>query len=193
LDGEVPDRIGEAASAEHLPSWEQLDKLAPIAVLFVGRYGGLGRHALLTLLRMFPHHFKGVMFVAIAVVDSDSFKGPDELKQAEIRTREALDQYVAFAHWVGIPASSRMAVATDVPTAAEAIAKPIIEECPGALFVAGQIVFDRDDVAMRLLHNDTAFAVERRLQRLGVPMIVVPTRIRMLEDISKQVPAASSA
>jgi amino acid transporter len=193
LDDEVPDKIGAPASVELLPTWDQLDKLAPIAVLFVGRYGGLGRHALLTLLRMFPRHFKGVMFVAIAVVDSDTFKGPGELKQAEMRTREALDHYVAFAHWVGIPASSRMTVATDVPTAAEAIAKPIIEECPGALFVAGQIVFERDDVAMRLLHNDTAFAVERRLQRLGVPMIVVPTRIRMLEDTSKQVPVASGA
>jgi hypothetical protein len=30
-------------------------------VLFVGGYGGLGRHALLTLLRMFPNHFKGVV------------------------------------------------------------------------------------------------------------------------------------
>ena len=182
LDNEVPDRIGVPADSRNILEWEQLDKTLPIAVLFVGRYGGLGRHALLTLLRMFPGHFKGVMFVAIAVVDSDAFKGPDELKSAEHRTREALEQYVQFAHWVGISASSRMAVATDVPTAAESISKVLIDECPGALFVAGQIVFDRDDVAMRLLHNDTAYAVERRLQRLGAPMIVVPTRIKMPES-----------
>ena len=181
LDTEVPDRIGVPADTHNIPDWESLDKTNPIAVLFVGRYGGLGRHALLTLLRMFPGHFKGVVFVAIAVVDSDAFKGPDELKSAEQRTREALDQYVEFAKWVGICSTSRMTVATDVPTAAESIAKPLIDECPGALFVAGQIVFDRDDVAMRLLHNDTAYAVERRLQRLGAPMIVVPTRIKMPE------------
>jgi hypothetical protein len=74
-----------------------------------------------------------------------------------------------------------MTVATDVPVAAESVSREIIEQCPGALFVAGQIVFERDDVAMRLLHNDTAYAVERRLQRLGAPMIVVPTRIKMPE------------
>jgi amino acid transporter len=182
LDVDVPDRIGVPADARGIKDWDQLDKTSPIAVLFVGRYGGLGRHALLTLLRMFPGHFKGVVFVAIAVVDSDAFKGPEELKLAEQRTREALDQYVEFARWVGICATSRMSVATDVPTAAEAIAKVLIEQCPGALFVAGQIVFDRDDVAMRLLHNDTAYAVERRLQRLGAPMIVVPTRIKMPES-----------
>ncbi len=182
LDNEVPDRIGVPADSQQILSWDQLDKTLPIAVLFVGRYGGLGRHALLTLLRMFPGHFKGVIFVAIAVVDSDTFKGPEELKLAEQRTREALDQYVDFAHWVGICATSRMAVGTDVPTAAENLSSKIIEECPGALFVAGQIVFDRDDVAMRLLHNDTAYAVERRLQRLGAPMIVVPTRVKMPES-----------
>jgi amino acid transporter len=181
LDSEVPDRIGVPANIQDLPTWDNLDKTVPIAVLFVGRYGGLGRHALLTLLRMFPGHFKGVVFVAIAVVDSDTFKGPEELNFAQQRTREALDQYVEFAHWVGICATSRMTVSTDVPTAAEGVAKTLIVDCPGALFVAGQIVFDRDDVAMRLLHNDTAYAVERRLQRLGAPMIVVPTRIKMPE------------
>ena len=184
-------KIGVPAENRDIPEWESLDKTAPIAVLFVGRYGGLGRHALLTLLRMFPGHFKGVVFVAIAVVDSDAFRGPEELKFAEERTREALDQYVEFAHWVGICAASRMSVATDVPTAAEGIARTLINECPGALFVAGQIVFDRDDVAMRLLHNDTAYAVERRLQRLGAPMIVVPTRIKMPEATSVWAATAS--
>src|SRR5262249_38357567 len=51
------------------------DPRDPVAVIFVGGYGGLGRHATMTLLRMFPGHFKGVIFVSIAVVDSDSFKG----------------------------------------------------------------------------------------------------------------------
>ena len=182
LDTEIPDKIGVPANAAQLPTWEELDKAQPIAVLFVGRYGGLGRHALLTLLRMFPHHFKGVVFIAITVVDSDTFKGPDELSLAEQRTRGALDQYVEFANWIGITATSRMTSGTDVPTAAEAICRPLIDECPGALFVAGQIVFERDDVAMRLLHNDTAFAVERRLHRLGAPMIVVPTRVNIPES-----------
>ena len=55
----------------------ELDAARPIAVLLVGGYGGLGRHALLTLLRMFPGHFQGVVFVSVAVVDSDVFKGAE--------------------------------------------------------------------------------------------------------------------
>src|SRR5262249_2293624 len=55
----------------------------PVGVLFVGGYGGLGRHALLTLLRMFPGHFKGIVFVSIAVVDSDTFKGAREVEALE--------------------------------------------------------------------------------------------------------------
>ena len=29
----------------------------------------------------------------------------------------------------------------------------------------------------RLLHNETAFIVQKRLQRMGLPMIVVPVRL----------------
>src|SRR5262249_33920026 len=56
------------------------DPKKPVAMLLVGGYTGLGRHALLTLLRMFPYHFAGVVFVSVAVVDSESFKGADQVE-----------------------------------------------------------------------------------------------------------------
>src|SRR5258708_6838715 len=63
------------------------DPEKPVAILLVGGYSGLGRHSLLTLLRMFPHHFSGVVFLSVAVVDSQSFKGADQLAALESRTR----------------------------------------------------------------------------------------------------------
>jgi amino acid transporter len=65
-------RYGEAMTA---PS--AIDPTKPVAVLFVGGYGGLGRHALLTLIRMFPGHFQGIVFCSVAVLDSGNFKGID--------------------------------------------------------------------------------------------------------------------
>ena len=52
---------------------------------------GLGRHALLTLLRMFPGHFKGVVFCSVAVIDSGNFKGVAEVHELESRVQQALD------------------------------------------------------------------------------------------------------
>jgi hypothetical protein len=66
------------------------DSEKPVAILLVGGYSGLGRHSLLTLLRMFPHHFSGVVFLSVAVVDSESFKGADQLAALEERTRKNL-------------------------------------------------------------------------------------------------------
>ena len=49
--------VGAEADAPEAP-----DPKLPVAILFVGGYGGLGRHALFTLLRMFKRHFRGVVF-----------------------------------------------------------------------------------------------------------------------------------
>jgi hypothetical protein len=159
----------------------------PVAILMVGGYSGLGRHALLTLLRMFPHHFSGVVFVSVAVVDAESFKGPDQIAKLEERTRDALRRYERYAHTLDLAATSVLAIGTEVPVEAEKIAEDLVKRFPRALFVAGQIIFEEETVANRLLHNETALMVQSRLQRRGFPMIVVPVRIDL--RARKPVPA----
>ena len=48
---------------------------------------------------------------------------------------------------------------------------------PKVVVVAGQIIFEEDTVWNRLLHNETAFVIQRRLQHAGVPMIVLPVEL----------------
>ncbi|HEX3594267.1 MAG TPA: APC family permease, partial [Polyangiaceae bacterium] len=115
------------------------DEKQPVAIVFVGGYGGLGRHAMLTLVRMFPNHFKGVVFVSIAVVDSDSFKGADELESLERRTQKNLEQYEQFAAVLGLKATSAYAVGTEVAVEAERLAADLVRRFPKGLVVAGQI------------------------------------------------------
>jgi hypothetical protein len=153
------------------------DPSKSVALLFVGGYSGLGRHALTTLLHMFPGHFEGVVFVSVAAVDSESFKGPDQLDALEERTRESLLRYECYAHTLGLRASSALSVGTDVSVECERIARGIVKRYPKALFVAGQLIFDKETFWNRALHNETAFIVQKRLQHKGIPMIVVPVRI----------------
>jgi amino acid transporter len=101
------------------------DPKKPVAMLLVGGYSGLGRHALLTLLRMFPHHFAGVVFVSVAVVDSESFKGADQVAALERRTRESLLRYERYAQTLDIPASSAFSVGTEVAIELEKIASDL--------------------------------------------------------------------
>jgi amino acid transporter len=167
------------------------DTRAPIAILMVGGYSGLGRHALLTLLRMFPGHFKGVVFVSVAVVDSESFKGADQVRALEQRTREHLLRYERYAQTLDLPAASAFAVGTEVAVEVEKVAGDLVTRYPRALFVAGQIIFEDDSLWSRMLHNETAFMVQKRLQRRGIPMIVVPVRLDL--GARKMIPAPRPA
>jgi amino acid transporter len=187
LDDELSDPLPDIVSAPK-PSVANLadaaaaatiDRKHPVAMLFVGGYGGLGRHALLTLLRMFPGHFKGVVFCSVAVIDSGVFKGIDEVQALEKRTQQALDKYVQYAAWLGLPAESMFATGIEVAVEAEKIATELIQRYPRGLFVAGQLIFEEDTFVTRILHNETAFMIQRRLQHSGVPMIVLPVRLNL--------------
>ncbi len=167
---------GTGALLEHHGSRDP-DPRKPVAILLVGGYSGLGRHALLTLLRMFPNHFSGVIFISIAVVDSESFKGADQIAALEQRTRQSLLKYERYAQTLELAAASAFAVGTEVAVELEKIGAELTRRYPGALFVAGQLIFEEDTFWNRLLHNETAFIVQKRLQRLGFPMIVVPVRL----------------
>jgi amino acid transporter len=167
------------ADTPRVPAAGEPDPRQPVAVLFVGGYGGLGRHALLTMVRMFPGHFKGVVFVSVAVVDSDTFKGACEIEALEQRTRENLEKYCRFAAALGLPSTSAFAVGTEVAVEAEKLGIAMLERFPKALVVAGQIIFEDDTVWNRILHNETAFLIQRRLQHAGVPMIVLPVQLEL--------------
>src|SRR6185295_7576795 len=149
-DGEPVSRVVDSTTAfvegatagllEHHPTARDPDPQKPVAILLVGGYSGLGRHALLTLLRMFPHHFKGVIFVSIAVVDSESFKGADQVAALERRTRESLLRYERYAQTLELRAASAFSIGTEVPVEADKIASDLIRRFPRALFVAGQLI-----------------------------------------------------
>src|SRR6266540_1336280 len=181
LDAEIPspEARSDLYPAQSSGPAGDLDAGKPIAALLVGGYSGLGRHALLTLLRMFPGHFAGVAFISVAVADSDVFKGVDQLPALEARTRADLQQYERFAAALGLPSMSIHAVGTEVAVEAEQLAVGLVQWYPKVLVVAGQIIFDEDTIWNRILHNQTALVIQRRLQQRGVPMIVLPIQLSL--------------
>ena len=169
------------------------DAALPVAILFVGGYGGLGRHALFTLLRMFKRHFRGVVFVSIAVVDSDVFKGEAEVEALEARTRESLARYERFAASLGLTTASEYSVGTEVAVEAEKLGIALYQKYPEGLVVAGQLIFEEDTLWNRALHNETAFIIQQRLQHVGVPMVVLPVRLDLKRAREKEKEGAAQA
>ncbi|HSM93596.1 MAG TPA: APC family permease [Anaeromyxobacteraceae bacterium] len=154
-----------------------LDPKAPTAVLLVGGYGGLGVHALLTVQRTFPDFFRNFIFVSVGVVDSAAMKGVEEVDRIRLQTRHSLERYVDLAHRLRLAADLRMEVGTEATDVAERLCVDIAREYPRAVVFAGKLVFQRERWYQRLLHNETAYALQRRLQFDGLNAMVMPVRI----------------
>ncbi|MBI5835833.1 MAG: amino acid permease [Candidatus Eisenbacteria bacterium] len=149
------------------------------AVLLVSGYNGLGIHSLLSLMRLFPKHFANVVFVEVGVLDSANFKGIEETEKLKEKTQADLAHYVELAHRLGLAADVRMALGTEVVEEAEAMCREVIREYPQAIIFASKLIFQRENLLQRLLHNETAYAIQRRLQFLGVQTVVLPVRVTL--------------
>ena len=154
-----------------------MDPTAPTAVLLVGHYSGLGVHSLLTIQRLFPGYFKNFIFVSVGVIDSATFKGVQEVEECRKSTEKALKEYVDTAHRLGLAADCRMRVGVDAVAEADEVCLEIAREFPRSIFFAGKLIFQRERWYQRLLHNETAYKLQRRLQFSGLNAMVLPVRV----------------
>jgi amino acid transporter len=155
-----------------------LDRNAPTAIQLVSGYSGFGVHTLFSILTTFPKTYKNIIFVSVAVIDSGSFKGAEEIEALEASIKAGLEKYVAMAHKLGFAADYRMEVATDVVETVIEVCKDVAVTYPRSTVFTGQLTFRLEKFYHRLLHNETAFAIQRRLQWDGLTTVIMPIRVR---------------
>ncbi|HEY3349460.1 MAG TPA: APC family permease [Thermoanaerobaculia bacterium] len=153
-----------------------LDPALPTAILTVDRFSGYGLHQVLSIHSLFPKYYKNFLFVSAAVVDSGNFKGSDELQRLEADAHANLEKYVAWCRAHGWNASARLATGTEAVEKVVEMCRDAAREFPRSMVFSGKLVFKKEEWYQRLLHNETAMAIQRRLQADGVPAIVLPVR-----------------
>lgn len=149
---------------------------APTAVFFVNSYNGLGIHSVLGVPRLFGTHFKNFVFVGVGVIDSNRFKGREEIDNLHRQTEQNLEKYVSFVKRQGYYAEYWCALGTDAIDELERLAHEVAKRFPRAVFFAGKLVFRQERFWDKVLHNQAAFTLQRRLQFAGLPMVVLPVR-----------------
>ena len=152
------------------------DANAPTAVFFVNGYNGLGIHSVLAVPRLFGTHFKNFVFVGVGVIDSSRFKGLGELENLRCQTEESLEKYVSFVKRQGYYAEYWCALGTDAIDELERLAHEVAKRFPRTVFFAGKLVFEQERFWHKVLHNQAAFTLQRRLQFAGLQMVVLPVR-----------------
>ncbi len=156
-----------------------LDPKEPTAALLVGNYAGLGVHCLLSVQRLFPGYYKNFIFISVGVIDSATFKDSAEVREVKEHTLKSLQRYVALARGLGLAADMRFALGTEAVEVATRVCREVGREFPRTMFFAGKLIFQEEQWYQRLLHNETAYQLQRRLQFSGLNAMVLP--VRMLE------------
>ena len=111
------------------------------------------------------------------MIDSATFKGTAEVEGLKQQTVTDLEKYVAFARQLGFRADYRYTVGTEAVEHVVALCEKVRQEFPRSIFFLGQLVFENDKFYYRILHNETAFAIQRRLQFAGLQAVVLPIRV----------------
>jgi amino acid transporter len=168
-----------AIPADSRPNHEPIDPGKMTAIQLVNGYNGFGVHTFLTIIRSFPGLYKSFFFVSVAEVDVGSFKGSDAVACLEGSACDALHQYVDLARRLGFPADSRYDLGTDIVQTASRLVESVVKEYPKSTVFAGQSVFRQTGIIHRLLHNETAFAIQQELRWKGITTVILPIRINI--------------
>ncbi len=155
----------------HIPPGE------PVAVMLVNGFTGMGIHTVLSVQNLFPHQFRNYLFLSVGVIDSETFKGAAEIDALKRQTVADLEKYVAFARRLGFRAEYRYDIGTEAVAEVVSLCEAVQREHPRSIFFLGQLVFENDRFYYRFLHNETAFAIQRRLQFAGLQAVVLPIRV----------------
>lgn len=175
-------READALFAEADTSTRKVEECPPIekrdstAVILVSESYGNGMHTLLWLLRLFPGVFKNILFIGIGEIGSEQFardKSLDALRRNNKGTLKLLSGYCTRR---GIPSQFYVAYGTDVVEEYTKIVQEIIVEFPRAVFFGSKLIFDNENFITQLLHNQTAYILQRRLHRLGRTMVILPMK-----------------
>lgn len=147
------------------------------AVFIVGTSRGGGLHALLWVQRMFPGHFKNFIFVNARTVDSHAYGGSGAVDQMREEANATLKFFVDFCHSHEMASAAYLGFGTDVVDKVTRLCEGISREYPNAIFFTSKLIFEQDNWFIRLLHNQAALAIQRRLHFDGLQMVILPMKV----------------
>ncbi len=153
------------------------DKESQTAVFIVGSSRGGGLHALLWVQRMFPGHFKNFLFVNARTVDSHAYGGIGALEKMREEAADTLEFFVDFCHSHGMASSSYISFGTDAVDEVTKLCEEINRDYPNSIFFTSKLIFSTDNWFTRVLHNQAALAVQRRLHLEGLQMVILPMKV----------------
>jgi amino acid transporter len=153
------------------------DKSARTAVFLLTTRRGAGMHTILWVRRLFPGVFKNFVFVTVGEVDVASYGGQEALDKLRTEVHRALEYYQDYSTQNGFGSDVFEAYGTDKVAELVRLVDVIASQYPDSVFFASNLIFAERNWFARLLHNQTAWHLQRRLHLLGRQMVILPMKV----------------
>lgn len=176
----IEEELGSAmfsAPSRALPEKPKMDPREPTAVFLVGDSAASGTHTFLWVQRLFPGVFKNFVFASVGEIDTEEFT--DEARWHKLRsdTKTILKRYVEFCTNRGLPSTYYHDYGTDVIDTINRLTDRISADFPRSVFFATKLIFDNETWVHQILHNQTAYMLQKKLHGKGQNLIVMPMKI----------------
>ncbi len=154
-----------------------VDPALPTAIVLVGKHRGVSMHALLWVERLFPGHFKNMIFLAVGEVDAQSYEGQETLHRLQQAIGDSLGYYVASCQRHGLAADSRAAFGTNPVHEFMKLVDEVAAQYPNSVCFASKLIFQHVNFLTAWLHNQTPNELQARLHLQGKQMVLLPMNV----------------
>lgn len=155
----------------------KMDPRQPTAVFLVGGSAATGMHTFLWVQRLFPGVFKNFVFASVGEIDTEEFSDESRWHALRRDTKTMLKKYVDYCSARGLASTYYHDYGTDVIETVSRLTERISADFPHAVFFAAKLIFEKENYGVGMLHNQTAYMVQKRLHNKGQNLIIMPMKI----------------
>lgn len=166
--------IEDGKKCENIP---EIQPGKPTAVLLVKDSQASAMHTLLWIMRLFPGVYKNFIFVSVGEVDSAHFNQEEKFESRRSGIKKIVKKITLYCHNKGYGAEFYIDYSTDVVDKLTELCMQVMDKYPNAVFYSSKLIFDNENLFTQILHNRTAYLMQRRLHALGRNMIIMPMKV----------------
>lgn len=152
----------------------EFDPHEKTAVVLVKDFTGIGLKTVFAIFNQFGPVFKNFVFVQVGLIDAAALRGSADVDKVKKKVQNEVGRYVNLMRRHGYHAEGLSLFGIDTVEEVSKMAHQLKETYQNSTFFGGQIVFAKNSLIAKLLHNYTLFSVQERLHKEGIPLFILP-------------------
>jgi amino acid transporter len=177
---DVEEELGSAmfsGSSKAVEEKPKMDPREPTAVFLVGESAASGMHTFLWVQRLFPGVYKNFVFASVGEIDTEEFTDQTMWHKLRRDTKLMLKNYVDFCNSRGLASTYYHDYGTDVIETVATLTERIQQDFPRSVFFATKLIFENETIVHQILHNQTAYMLQKKLHSRSQNLIIMPMKI----------------